>query len=202
MPRRKKEPSPETPKTETNTRKVRAALGHNIPPETLKKHYAAVGALKVKLRALQGDLSAAWKAAEADGIDKKAGKLVFGLFDLDPATADLFMRSVTQYATQLGLFDKIDSFKAAEEQEANRGSVDRAESDLKKPPSGATAEPTSGGRGEAIYAQGFEAGKNGAAPTACPSEYETDDANRWYEGFHAGALQRVDAHNSELASVS
>ena len=107
--------------------KVRHLIGGNVAPETLKRHFAEIGALESELKAVQQQLKTAWGAAESDGIAKKPFKLVRKLFAEDPAAADAFMRQVQSYSTQLGLFDRIDAWKQAEENEANGASVDAAE---------------------------------------------------------------------------
>jgi len=203
MARRKKQQpaTTETEKGDAARAKVRGMIGGNVPPEVLKKHFAEIGRLETAQKAANQALSTAWKAAESDGIAKKPAKLVFKLFKDDPATADAVLRSVQTYATQLGLFDRIDEWKQAEQHEANGASIARAESDVKKSaPNG--GDPKSGGRDEAIYAQGFQAGEDGAARTSCPQFVETDDADTWHRGWRAGAMRRVDAANSAHASAS
>lgn len=201
MPRRKpKTSSPETAEQhegDTKRAKVRSIVGSNVTPETLKKHHNAIQALQARAREIAGQMSAAWKAAESDGIDRKAGKLVFKLFDTDPATFDAFMRQITTYSTQLGLFERVDDWKAEEKLEADKGSVNRAEGDLKKPTP--AAEPKNGGREDAIYAQGHQAGLDNAPRNG--HGYLLEDAETWQRGYHAGAMKRVDAANSELASA-
>lgn len=160
------------------------------------KHFAKLAGIEAKLASVRQELKTAWDEAEADGIEKKPFKAAIKLAKGNPATADQFIKKFTHYTTQLGLFDRIDQWKQAEQHEANKGSVARAEADAES-----FEEPKSGGKLEAAYAQGFEAGQAGKI-TAADNAYNahsTDMAEAWERGFLAGARESVDATNSAQA---
>lgn len=170
----------------------------NVTDETARKHFGRIFQLETKLAGVRGELAAAWKEAESDGIEKKPFKAAMKLLNADPATADAYLRKLQTYTTQLGLFDKIDAWKQAETNEANAASVDRAEEDLER--QAGSGEPKSGGALDAAYAQGFEAGSEDAARTDNP--YTDDDAHdAWDRGYLAGLAKLVDERNSARADA-
>lgn len=123
--RRRSEPEAETQKRE--------AIGNNVTKATLLHHYSEISALDTEMSEVRGRLAAAWKDAEAAGIDKKVAKRVFKLASKDPATIDLYVRSFTHYTTQLGLFERVDEWKQAEANEANGASIAKASEPAAEP---------------------------------------------------------------------
>lgn len=164
-----------------------AAIGDNVKPEVSKRHASTILRLTSELKAVQQKIKTAWDAAESDGIVKKPFKAVLKLASDDPAALELYLRQFQQYTVQLGLFDRIEAWKQAEDTADNAASVDAAERQAAHPKA---VEPLKDQTLDACNQQGVQAGLDGADASSNPYPEGSEKGKAWDHGYHGGSRQR------------